>query len=168
MPEPHRVRPAATRTEMTWIVMPSQANALGTVFGGQVMAWVDVCAAVAAQRFCRHNVVTAEMDSLTFRGPIQQGEIAVIQAQVNWAGRTSMEVGVRVEAEDPKTGTRRHTSTCYLTFVALSDSREKVQVPTLVVETEDERRRWNEACERREARLTRRTLLQQRRAERGA
>lgn len=155
--------PSETRTEMTWIVMPGQTNALGTVFGGQVMAWVDVCAAVAAQRFCHSNVVTAEMDSLTFKGPIQKGQIAVIRAQVNWAGRTSMEVGVRVDAEDPLTGVRTHTSTCYLTFVALGDDREKVQVPRLRLETPDDERRHQEASERREARLARRKVLAERR-----
>ena len=158
--------PSATRTEMTWIVMPGQANALGTVFGGQVMSWIDVCAAVAAQRFCRHNVVTAEMDSLSFRGPIQQGQIAVLQAQVNWAGRTSMEVGVRVEAEDPKTGVRTHTSTCYLTFVALAENREKVQVPQLILETDEDRRRHAEATERMDARKARRAVLKARREQR--
>ena len=145
--------PAETRTEMTWIVMPGQCNSLGTVFGGQVMAWIDVCAAVAAQRFCRGNVVTASMDSMSFTGPIQLGQIAVIQAQVNWAGRTSMEVGVRVDAEDPKTGTRLHTSTAYLTFVALDEHRNKVAVPALSPQTEDEHRRFHEAQERREIRL---------------
>ena len=156
--------PADSRTEMTWIVMPGQTNALGTVFGGQVMAWVDVCAAVAAQRFCRHNVVTAEMDSLSFLGPISKGQIAVIRAQVNWAGRTSMEVGVRVDAEDPLTGIRTHTSTCYLTFVALSEDKQKVQVPTLRLDSDEDRRRHREASERREARLARRKLLAERRA----
>ena len=148
--------PAHTRTEMTWIVMPGQCNSLGTVFGGQVMAWIDVCAAVAAQRFCRGNVVTASMDSMSFTGPIQLGQIAVIQAQVNWAGRTSMEVGVRVDAEDPKTGVRTHTSTAYLTFVALDEARNKVAVPTLVPQTDDEQRRFREAQARREVRLSNR------------
>lgn len=145
--------PAETRTEMTWIVMPGQCNSLGTVFGGQVMAWIDVCAAVAAQRFCRGSVVTASMDSMSFTGPIQLGQIAVIQAQVNWAGRTSMEVGVRVDAEDPKTGTRLHTSTAYLTFVALDEHRNKVAVPALSPQTDDEHRRFSEAQDRREIRL---------------
>lgn len=157
------VTPAETRTEMTWIVMPGQANALGTVFGGQIMAWVDVCAAVAAQRFARCDVVTAEMDSLSFVSPIQQGEIVVIRGQVNWAGRTSMEVGIRVDAEDPRTGARRHTSTCYLTFVAVGPDRTKVPVPSLNLETDEDRRRFVEAGERRDARLARRLLLEHRR-----
>lgn len=151
------VTPSATRTEMTWIVMPGQTNALGTVFGGEVMAWIDVCAAVAAQRFARGPVVTASMDSLLFRAPIRKGEIAVLQATVNWAGKTSMEVGVRVEAEDPNTGTRTHTSTAYLTFVALDDTGAKRRVPNLLCETDDERRRCANADVRRARRLAART-----------
>lgn len=147
------VTPSETRTEMTWIVMPGQTNALDTVFGGEVMAWIDVCAAVAAQRFARGPVVTASMDSLLFRAPIRKGDIAVLQATVNWAGRTSMEVGVRVEAEDPDTGERVHTSTAYLTFVALDDQGRKREVPTLRCETADEQRRRADAEVRRERRL---------------
>lgn len=147
------VHPASTRTEMTWIVMPSQANALGTVFGGQIMAWVDVCAAVSAQRFGRGNVVTAGMDQLSFRAPIRQGDVVVLQAMVNWSGRTSMEVGVRVEGEDPRTGRRWHTSAAYLTFVCVDDDGTPREVPKLVPQTEEERRRWREAEHRRAARI---------------
>ena len=145
--------PAQTRTEMTWIVMPGQCNSLGTVFGGQVMAWIDVCAAVAAQRFARSDVVTVSMDSLTFKEPIKLGQVAVIRSQVNWAGRTSMEVGVRVEAEDPRSGQRTHTSTAYLTFVALDANRQKAQVPRLVPQDATDRRRFEQARARRDARL---------------
>ncbi|TNE90260.1 MAG: acyl-CoA thioesterase [Deltaproteobacteria bacterium] len=158
------VTPSATRTEMTWIVMPGQTNALDTVFGGQVMAWIDVCAAVAAQRFARGAVVTASMDSLLFRAPIRKGDIAVLQATVNWAGRTSMEVGVRVDAEDPNTGARVHTSTAYLTFVALDEDGNKREVPRLKCETEDERRRCADAEVRRQRRLQARAEDKERRA----
>ena len=156
-PDPRRtVHPAATRCEMTWIVMPGECNALDTVFGGQVMAWIDVCAAVAAQRFTRGTVVTAAMDSLSFRAPIRRGQIAVLQAQVNWAGKTSAEVGVRVEREDPNTGLRTHTSTAYLTFVALDDSGQPRLVPTLAPTSEDERRRFADGARRRNRRLAQR------------
>jgi len=154
------VHPSETHTEMTWIVMPSQANALGTVFGGQIMAWVDVCAAVSAQRFTRTNVVTAGMDQLSFLGPIKQGDVVVVPGPVNWAGRTSMEVGVRVEREDPYTGARRHTSSAYLTFVALDEQGRKAAVPTLEPQTELERRRFDEACLRRDDRLAARKRLE--------
>ena len=147
------VHPSETRTEQTWIVMPGQTNSLGTVFGGQVAAWIDVAAAVAAQRFCRSNVVTVAMDDLLFKAPIMRGHIAVLQAQVNWAGRTSMEVGVRVEGENPLTGERVHTSTAYLTFVAVDAHGAPKTVPVLEPQTEDEKRRFRQAEERRTRRL---------------
>lgn len=147
------VRPSETRTEQSWIVMPGQANSLGTVFGGQVAAWIDVAAAVSAQRFCRSAVVTVAMDDLLFRAPIRIGHVAVLQAQVNWAGRTSMEVGVRVDGEDPLTGLRVHTSTAYLTFVAVDAQGQTTPVPTLLPESEDEKRRWRQAQERRKRRM---------------
>lgn len=153
------VSPDVTQTEMTWIVMPGQANALGSVFGGQVMAWVDVCAAVAAQRFARTNVVTAAMDSLTFLAPVRQGDIVVVRGMVNWAGRSSMEVGVRVEREDPRTGVRQRTSTAYLTFVALGDDGRPTTVPVLTPHTDEHRRRWDEACVRRKLRLEAKAAL---------
>jgi len=147
------MKPEETRCEMTWIVMPGQANALGTVFGGQVMAWIDVCAAVAAQRFTKSNVVTASMDELLFRAPIKHGQVVVLQAMVNWAGRTSMEVGVRVESEDPYSGVRTHTSTCYLTFVAVDEKGQPKPVPALEVESPESKRRWQQAERRRQRRL---------------
>jgi len=138
---------------MTFIIMPGQTNALGTVFGGQVMAWIDICAAVSAKRFSHSDVVTASMDSLQFTAPIKQGEIAVLQSQVNWAGRTSMEVGVRVESEDPYTGNRTHTSTAYLTFVAVNEDGKTHAVPELVPQTTEDKQRWHDAIARREQRL---------------
>ncbi len=148
-----RVCPAETRTEMTWIVMPGHTNNHGTVFGGQVAAWIDVCAAVSAQRFCRGAVVTVAMDDLLFRAPIRRGHVAVLQAQVNRAWRTSMEVGVRVEGEDPLTGERVHTSTAYLTFVALDEDGRPTPLPTLDLRTEDDARRAEQAALRRARRL---------------
>jgi acyl-CoA hydrolase len=147
---------------MTWIVMPGHTNALGTVFGGQVMAWIDVCAAVAAQRFARRSVVTASMDHLIFRAPIHQGDITVLQATVNWAGRSSMEVGVRVECEVPTTGERRHTSTAYLTFVALNNDQVPCALPELDLVSDAEKRRFQDAKERREHRLDLRNRDRQR------
>ncbi|MEZ4239125.1 MAG: acyl-CoA thioesterase [Myxococcota bacterium] len=144
---------------MTWIVMPGDCNALDTVFGGQVCAWIDVCAAVAAQRFTRCRVVTAAMDQLVFKAPIRRGRVAVVQATVNWAGRTSMEVGVRVEEETVEEGLRTHTSTAYLTFVAVDGDLRPVPVPPLSPETPDEHRRWAEAERRREDRLAHRARI---------
>lgn len=157
--EPIVVHPAQTATEMTWIVMPGDCNALNTVFGGQVCSWVDVCAAVAAQRFARTNVVTAAMDSLVFKAPIRHGMVAVLRAMVNWAGRTSLEVGVRVEEEDPRAGVRTHTSTSYLTFVSVGPDLKPLPVPRLVPQTPDEHRRYAEAEARRADRLAHRERI---------
>ena len=153
------VSPSETKCEMTWIVMPGDCNALDTVFGGQVCAWVDVCAAVAAQRFARTTVVTAAMDQMVFKAPIRRGKIAVLRAMVNWAGRTSMEVGVRVEEECPETGTRTHTSAAYLTFVAVDADLKPIGVPRLAPAGEDEVRRFGEARRRREDRLAHRKRI---------
>jgi acyl-CoA hydrolase len=154
-----QVRPIETRCEMTWIVMPGDCNALGTVFGGQVCAWIDICAAVAAQRFTHTSVVTAAMDQLVFKAPIRHGRIAVLQAMVNWAGRTSLEVGVRVEEEDPSCGVRTHTSTAYVTFVAVDTDLKPVPVPELVPDTPEGLRRWREAEHRRTDRLAHRERI---------
>jgi acyl-CoA hydrolase len=122
-----------------------------------VLAWVDICAAVSAQRFCRGDVVTASIDSVSFASAIKVGEVAVLRASVNRAWNTSMEIGVKVEAEDRYTGTRRHTSTAYLTFVALAASGAKIPVPTLVPETPEEQQRFEAAGRRRDRRLAHRS-----------
>ena len=147
--------------EMTEIVLPSHGNALGTVFGGQVAAWIDICAAVAAMRHARHIVVTASMDDLHFMAPAHVGEVLILKAHVNRAFGTSMEVGVRVEAENPLTGERRHTATAYLTFVSLDAEGNRVAVPPLIPETDDEKRRFEQAELRRKWRLERRELRRQ-------
>ncbi len=149
---------ADSAVEMTQIVLPSHANPIGTVFGGQVAAWIDICAGVAAMRHARHIAVTASMDDLHFLKPVHVGEVVVLQAHVNRAFDTSMEVGVRVEAENPLTGERRHTATAYLTFVALDEAGQRVAVPPLAPETAAERRRYEQAQQRRAWRLERREL----------
>ncbi len=147
------VHPQQTVCEMTQIVMPSQANSQGTVFGGQIMAWIDICAAVSAQRFARGSVVTASMDHLTFEAPIRQGHVVVLRSMVNWAGTTSIEIGVRVEGEHPMTGARTHTSSAYLTFVALDEEGAPRQVPHLQPQTPEEEERRQAAQQRRSERL---------------
>ena len=156
------VHPADTRCEMTWLVLPTHTNNVGGVFGGQVMAWIDVCAAVSAQRFARKIVVTAAMDNLSFKASAKDGEVMVLQSQVNWAGRTSMEVGVRVESENPLTGERKHTSSAYLTFVALGEDGRPTPVPALVPVSANEKRRHLDAAIRRERRLAARAEDQER------
>ena len=147
--------PSLSRCEMTEIVLPSDANALGTIFGGKIMQWVDIAAAVAAMRHAGMQVVTASIDALHFLTPIRVGEVVVLQAQVNEVFRSSMEVGVRVEAENPRDfgSGRRYTTRAYLTFVALDAATGKpMRVPPIVPATDEERRRQLEARARREAR----------------
>ena len=135
------------------LMMPQDANILGHVFGGAILALMDKCAAVAAFRHARSNCVTASIDRVDFREPIHVGDLVVMKASVNFAGRTSMEVGVRVEAEDLLRGTRRHTNSCYLTFVAIDRNGRPVEVPPVIPETDDERRRYDGAQARRKRRL---------------
>ncbi|MBM4374744.1 MAG: acyl-CoA thioesterase [Deltaproteobacteria bacterium] len=138
---------------MSQIVLPQHTNALGTAFGGTIMSWVDICAALAAQRHSRRAVVTASMDQLDFVAPIRAGQMVSLRAMVNYAGRTSMEVGVRIEAEDMLTGERVHAASAYLTFVALDEAHRPCAVRALVPETEEEKLRWAEAQVRRQQRL---------------
>lgn len=146
---------------MTEIVLPSHANGLGTVFGGQVAAWIDIAAGVAAMRHARNIAVTASMDDLHFMAPVHVGEVLILKAHVNRAFNTSMEVGVRVEAENPLTGERRHTATAYLTFVAIDRDGQRLPVPPLLPETEAEQRRYQQAEQRRLWRLERRAFRRQ-------
>lgn len=146
--------PSASRVEMTQIVMPTHTNGAGGVlFGGVLMQWIDVCAAVAAMRHCSGRAVTASIDRLDFLVPIHVDDIVVLQAQVNYASRTSMEVGCRVETEDPRSGERRYTTKAYLTFVALDTSGRPRQVPPIAPRTREEKRRHAEAEVRRAERL---------------
>ena len=139
--------------ETSQIMMPGHANNLGHVFGGVVMAMMDSAAAVAAIRHSRSSCVTASIDRVDFREPIHLGDLVIMKASVNHVGRTSMEIGVRVEAEDLQTGNRRHTNSCYLTFVAVDKNGRQIEVPELKPETPDEIRRNQAAVERRRRRL---------------
>jgi len=139
--------------ETSEIMMPGHANNLGHVFGGVVLAMMDRTAAVAAIRHARCTCVTASIDRVDFREPIHLGDLVVMQASVNYVGRTSMEVGVRVEAEDLLSGQRRHTNSCYLTFVAVDRNGRPVEVPEIVPETPEQKRRYQAAVERRRRRL---------------
>jgi acyl-CoA hydrolase len=141
-------------------MMPQHSNNLGNVFGGVVLSMMDKTAAIAAFRHCRNNVVTASIDRVDFREPIHLGDLVVMKASVNYAGKSSMEVGVRVEAEDLLTGRRRHTNSCYLTFVAVDAAGRPIEVPELLPETDDEWRRHSAAKERRRRRLEERVAEQ--------
>jgi acyl-CoA hydrolase len=145
---------AASKVEMTEIVFPNDANPLGNVMGGRVMQWIDVCAAIAAGRHAHTPVVTASVDRLDFLRPAKVGSVVVLLGSVNYAGRTSMEVGVKVYSESRSSGSRSHVASAYLTFVSLDpDTGTPRAVPPLLPETEDERRRFAEGQARREARL---------------
>jgi acyl-CoA hydrolase len=145
--------PAASAVEMNQLVLPTHANAIGSVFGGQIMAWIDICAALAAMKHTRRSCVTASMDALDFMLPIRVGHVVNLKAMVNFVGRTSLEVGVRVEAGDPTSGRLDHAASAYLTFVALGPDNRPVPVRPLVATTAEERLRADEAAVRREQRL---------------
>ena len=135
------------------VMMPQDANPSGNVHGGVVMKYIDTVAGVVARRHARCNCVTASIDRLDFHHPVYIGDFLTLKASINMVGKTSMEIGVRAEAEDLATGRIRHTSSAYLTFVALDSNGRPRGVPPLVLETEEEKRRNQEACDRREVRL---------------
>jgi len=139
--------------EMTQLLLPGDANALGAAFGGSVMGWIDICAAVSAQRHARQQVVTASMDDLHFHAPIKIGFQVILRARVVAAFKSSMEIGVTVHAENPLTGVRQLTTSALLTFVALDQDGKKLPVPPLLCETEVERVAAEEANSRRAERL---------------
>lgn len=141
---------------MTQLVLPSHTNALDTIFGGTIMSWIDICAAIAAQRHSGREVVTASIDRLDFIAPVRKGWVVNLKASVNFVSSSSMEVGVRVDAENPKTGEIFHTASSYLTFVALGSDGRATKVPALVVETDTEKRRFEAAKKRREHRIQQR------------
>jgi acyl-CoA hydrolase len=140
--------PSETAIEMREMVMPHHTNPQSTVFGGTVMSWIDIAAAMVAARHCGRPVVTAHIDDIDFIAPIKMGYHVLIQASMNYVGRTSMIVGVKVTSENPYTGEVRKTTTAYLTFVALDDLGKPVAVPQLRPESEDEIRRYDNAKKR--------------------
>ena len=142
-----------TQHETSEIMMPQHANNLGHVFGGVILSMMDRTSAVAAIRHARNDCVTVSVDRVDFREPIHLGDLVIMKASVNFVGRTSMEVGVRIEAENLVTGARRHTNSCYLTFVAIDSDGRPVEVPPLRPETDEERRRHAAAQARRRRRL---------------
>ena len=138
---------------MTEIVLPSDTNALGSIFGGKIMSWIDIAGAIAAARHARRVVVTASIDALHFLAPVKLGHVVHLRAMVNFSSRTSMEIGVRVDSENPLTGEWTHTATAYTTFVALDDHGRPTPVPPVLPETSDEKRRFEAAKKRRESRV---------------
>ncbi len=142
-----------TQSDYAEICLPNDSNTLGNMLGGHVMHLVDLCGAVAAMRHARTAVVTASIDQMTFLHPVRIGELLRLKSQVNRVFRTSMEVGVKVWVENLQSASLRHTSSAYLTFVALDNAGNRVVLPPVVPETEEEKRRFAEAAERRAYRL---------------
>jgi len=136
-------------------MMPSDANPLGNVHGGYIMKLADEAGGLAAMRHARRPVVTVAMDSVSFLSPVRVGHMVTLRARVNWVGRSSIEVGVRVEAENPVTGEITHTNSAFAVFVAMDDNDRPTTVPPLILETDEDRRRWEEGEARQQLRLQR-------------
>jgi acyl-CoA hydrolase len=136
--------PQDSAVETRHIVLPNDANHLGTAFGGAIMSWIDLIAAMAAQRHAGHEAVTASIDRINFISPIQIGDHVNLKAMVNYVGRTSMEVGVQVNKENPYTGETTRATTAYLSFVALDSNKRPCPVPPLQLTSDLEKRRFEE------------------------
>ena len=137
-----------SKVQMAQVMFPPDANQAGNVHGGSIMKLIDTAAGIVAMRHCRTNVVTASMDRLDFYEPVFIGELVILRAAINYVGRTSMEVGVRVDAENLLTGNIRHTNSAYLTMVSLDDGRRPMDVPGIIPETGEEKRRIQEGNNR--------------------
>ena len=142
-----------SRVIMGQVMNPENTNPAGNVHGGDIMKLIDTAGGVAATRHARAHVVTASIDRMDFHYPVYIGDFLILKASVNFVGKTSMEVGVRVEAENTITGEKRHTGSAYLTFVALDANKRPIQLPPLILESDDDRHRNSEAAERKEMRL---------------
>jgi acyl-CoA hydrolase len=149
-------RASESATEMVQVVLPNDANPLGFILGGTVMHLIDIAGAIAGHRHTRSLLVTAAVDGLQFLHPIKVGDLIILKARVTCVFQTSLEVQVEVFSEETLTGRRRQTSRAYLTFVAISRDGDRVAVPPLLIETEDERRVADDARERRAERLKQR------------
>ena len=136
------------------VMNPESSNPAGNVHGGDIMKLIDTAGGVAATRHARAHVVTASIDRIDFHHPVYVGDFLILKASVNFVGKTSMEVGVRVEAENPITGNVRHTGSAYLTFVALDDNKRPIQLPPLILDTDEDKHRNEEAAQRRQMRLS--------------
>ena len=141
-------------SDYTELALPNDANVLGNLLGGKIMHLVDLAGAIAAIRHCRHPVVTASVDHMDFIHPVRIGQMIRLRSSVNRAFTTSMEVGVKVWVEDLLSGAEKHVSSAFLTFVAIARDGSRVPVPPVIPETPDEQRRYEQAGERREYRLT--------------
>jgi len=142
-----------SHTEMVEVVLPNDANPLGNILGGKVMHLIDIAAAISAHRHSRSYVVTAAIDHVDFRHAIRIGDLIILKASVNRVFQTSMEVGVKVFSENILTGERRHTSSAYVTFVAIDSDGKPKRIPPVTPDTDEEKRRWEQAGVRRQYRI---------------
>lgn len=145
--------PQHVQTEMTELVTPSMANFSGNMHGGELLKLLDKVAYTCAMRYSGHYAVTLSVDNVLFKEPIHIGEMVTCMATINYTGRTSMEIGIKVISEHLKTKSIRHTHTCYFTMVAMDENNKPTEVPKLELRTEDQKRRWNRAYKRRQARI---------------
>lgn len=155
--DPNGKTASQSEIEMTQLVLPNDTNILGNLLGGQLMHWIDIAGAMAASRHSNKVVATVALDSLDFRHPVRLGEMVILKARLTWVGRTSMEVSVKVYAENMKTGNTILTNKAFITFVALNDDGSPTEVPLLILETEEEKKNNREAAKRREYRLKRKS-----------
>jgi acyl-CoA hydrolase len=142
----------ASQSERSEIIFPADTNALGNLFGGRLMQFMDLVGAMAASRHARSFTVTDSMDHLDFVAPVHVGDLLILKSSVNRAFRTSMEIGVKAMVEDVREGRFRHVSSAYLTFVAVEPSGKRIEVPQVIAETEHQKRRFEDAGRRREMR----------------
>jgi acyl-CoA hydrolase len=148
-----------SQVETTQMVLPNDTNTLGNLLGGSLMHWIDIAAAIAGARHSSSAVVTASVDELNFIHPIKLGEVVILKASVNRVFNTSMEIGVKVFSQNVRTGEMRHANSAYLTFVALNDMGNPTPISPVIPESEEEKRRYQEALDRRERRLKHRKHL---------
>lgn len=166
----HLIRtPKDSEVVMTELVLPNDTNQLGNLLGGRLMHWIDIAAALVAMRHTGKVCVTASVDEISFFEPIKLGHVVTLYARANRAFRTSIEVGVRVLRQDPLNNTEAHTSSAYLTFVAIDNYGKPIPIPTLQPVNDEDKRRYEEAAMRRQQRLHHRKSLQefQQKAEKG-
>jgi acyl-CoA hydrolase len=154
-------KPSESAMMTARLMMPTDANVLGNVFGGAIMRYMDEAAAIVAWRHAGRNVVTASIDRMNFFAPVYVGNLLLLKASVNYVGTTSMEIGVRIEAQDPSTRKGVHAGSCYLTYVALDEKGKPTPIPPLIVTTATEKRRFNEAAARRKLREAESAVLKE-------
>ncbi len=142
------------------LMMPTDANVLGNVFGGAIMKYMDEIAAIVAWKHAGMNCVTASIDRMNFYAPVYVGNVLILRASVNYVGTTSMEVGVRIEAHDARTRRETHTGSCYLTYVALDTYGKPAPIPKLILTTKEEKERFKDALARRKLRETENAVLE--------